>query len=63
MGDVKSTQLGLSVGGVLFTGEPGLGELQKAIILPLKMLTIFKMFSSPFLNSANPIDCSRSINF
>lgn len=63
MGDVRNTQLGLCVGGVLFTGEPGFGELlQKAIVLPLKILRIFKMFSSPFLNSANPIDRSRSIN-
>lgn len=32
MGDVKNTQLGLSLGDVSFTGEPGFGELlQKAI--------------------------------
>ena len=62
--DVKNIQLGFSVAGVLFTGEPDFIELlHKAIILQLKMLTIFIMFSFPSLNSVIPIDPSRSINF
>lgn len=50
MGDVRNTQLGLSMGGVLFTGEPGFGELlQKAIVLPLKIFRILKCFLLHFL--------------
>lgn len=63
MGDVKNTQLGLCVGrGFIY--RLGFQELlQKAIILPLKMLMIFIMFPFPFLNSAIAVDPSRSINF
>lgn len=62
MGDVKNTQLELCVERS-FIYRLGFQELlQKAIILPLKMLMIF-MFPFPFLNSAVAVDPSRSINF
>lgn len=65
--DVKNIQLGFSVLGILFTGEPGFVERShKTIISQLKMFTMLWggfFFSFPLLNSIIPIEPSRTINF